>query len=144
MTLITLSYSYEVTEPQMYRVGDIVEVQMSFVVVPLKSQHFKMLSVLHSIALIDSSFTQVFTSNNSMHALLIEVNRMPWRNIYWGPLPLRQCSQLWNEGLGMKIWWCKRKHILRWMSCRFWHRSSWKKIFLCPLLWVGKKTMDLH
>ncbi|KAF8870508.1 hypothetical protein BD779DRAFT_1455315 [Infundibulicybe gibba] len=45
--------------PQTFRVGDIVEVQVSFVVVPLKQQRYKMMGVLHAIALLDTSFSQV-------------------------------------------------------------------------------------
>jgi hypothetical protein len=45
--------------PQAFRIGDIVEAQVSFVVVPLKSEGTKMLIVLRSVALLDSAFTQV-------------------------------------------------------------------------------------
>jgi hypothetical protein len=55
---ITL-HSYRVAKPQIFRIGDIVEVQISFIAVPLKRQNFKMLTVLRSIALLDSSFSEV-------------------------------------------------------------------------------------
>jgi hypothetical protein len=57
--LMIFSSSFKDAKPQIFRIGDIVEVQMSFVCVPLKEQNFKLLTVLHSIALIDSTFTQV-------------------------------------------------------------------------------------
>jgi hypothetical protein len=62
---LTILLSFEEAKPQIFRLGDIVEVQMSFVCVPLKEQNFKMLTVLHSIALIDSTFTQVSTRNQA-------------------------------------------------------------------------------
>jgi hypothetical protein len=55
--------SYNRATPQMFRLGDIVEAQMSFIAIPLRGQTFKMITVLHSIALIDSTFTQVSQSN---------------------------------------------------------------------------------
>ncbi|KAF8868776.1 hypothetical protein BD779DRAFT_1683078 [Infundibulicybe gibba] len=44
--------------PQSFRVGDLVDVQLSFVIVPLKEQRYKMVTVLHSIALVNGSFSQ--------------------------------------------------------------------------------------
>ncbi|KAF8874343.1 hypothetical protein BD779DRAFT_1451004 [Infundibulicybe gibba] len=45
--------------PQIFRVGDLVDIQVSYIVVPLKSHKFKMLPVLRTIALVDSTFSQV-------------------------------------------------------------------------------------
>ena len=56
---LTKKKRYEMAEPQIYRVGDIVEAQISFVAIPLKGQKYKMSPILHSIALIDGSFTTV-------------------------------------------------------------------------------------
>ncbi|KAF8815676.1 hypothetical protein BYT27DRAFT_7079376 [Phlegmacium glaucopus] len=39
--------------------GDIVEIQVSFIVVPLKDNKFKMIVVLRSITLLDPYFSQV-------------------------------------------------------------------------------------
>ncbi|KAF8879257.1 hypothetical protein BD779DRAFT_1407445, partial [Infundibulicybe gibba] len=44
---------FQVAKPQVFRIGDLVEVQVSFAVVPLKGGKYKMLSVLRSIALLD-------------------------------------------------------------------------------------------
>ncbi|KAF8075764.1 hypothetical protein FPV67DRAFT_1407739 [Lyophyllum atratum] len=52
-------YSYQKIGPQSFRTGDIVEIQVSFVVVPLKGEKYKMISVLRSIAFIDGNFKQV-------------------------------------------------------------------------------------
>ncbi|RDB30758.1 hypothetical protein Hypma_005840 [Hypsizygus marmoreus] len=51
--------------PQTFRVGDLVEVQLSFVVVPLKGDKYKMLAVLRSIALLDGQFRQVANVKSS-------------------------------------------------------------------------------
>ena len=51
--------SFVTKGPQIFRVGDIVEVQISFIVVPLKGQNMKMHCVLHAIALLSENFTQV-------------------------------------------------------------------------------------
>ncbi|KAF8809206.1 hypothetical protein BYT27DRAFT_7232338 [Phlegmacium glaucopus] len=49
----------ETIGPQIFRIGDIVEIQVSFIVVPLKDNKFKMIVVLRSIALLDPYFSQV-------------------------------------------------------------------------------------
>ena len=41
----------------MFRVGDIVQVQLSFVVIPIKAGRRKMLTILRSLALLDEAFT---------------------------------------------------------------------------------------
>ncbi|KAF8076944.1 hypothetical protein FPV67DRAFT_1406351, partial [Lyophyllum atratum] len=50
--------------PQAFRIGDIVEIQVSFIVVPLKGERFKMMTVLRSIALIDGTFSKVRLDSN--------------------------------------------------------------------------------
>jgi hypothetical protein len=50
---------FEPTGPHVFRIGDIVEVQMSFIVVPLKGKLLKMRTVLHSIALLNGQLTKV-------------------------------------------------------------------------------------
>lgn len=47
--------------PIQIRMGDIIEAQVSFVVVPLKGRKYKMLIVLRAIAIIDSSLVKVST-----------------------------------------------------------------------------------
>ena len=49
----------EGVNPQIFRVGDIVKVQVSFITVPLKDNKHKMIVMLQSIALLDASFSQV-------------------------------------------------------------------------------------
>jgi hypothetical protein len=53
--------SVETVNPQIFRVGDIVEAQVSFIVVPLKDKKYKMIVVLRSIALLDATFSQART-----------------------------------------------------------------------------------
>ncbi|KAF5366486.1 hypothetical protein D9615_005098 [Tricholomella constricta] len=50
--------THEKVGPQMFRIGDIIEIQVSFVVVPLKGDRYKMITVLRSIALINGAFSQ--------------------------------------------------------------------------------------
>ena len=51
--------SMEAANPQIFRVGDIVEAQVSFIVVPIKANKHKMIVVLRSVALLDGTFSQV-------------------------------------------------------------------------------------
>ncbi|KAF8805795.1 hypothetical protein BYT27DRAFT_7103684, partial [Phlegmacium glaucopus] len=44
---------------KIFQIGDIVEIQVSFIVVPLKDNKFKMIVVLRSITLLDLYFSQV-------------------------------------------------------------------------------------
>jgi hypothetical protein len=46
-------------DPIKIRVGDIVEIQSSFVVIPVRGGEYKMVSLLRSVTLIDKSHTQV-------------------------------------------------------------------------------------
>jgi hypothetical protein len=47
------------TKPASFRVGDIVEAQVSFVVVPLKDNKYKMVITLRALAILNASVTQV-------------------------------------------------------------------------------------
>jgi hypothetical protein len=49
----------------MFRIGDIVQAQLSFVVIPVKGGHRKMLTILRSLALLDRSFSQVKINQTS-------------------------------------------------------------------------------
>jgi len=60
MMLMTTK-SVETVNPQIFRVGDIVEAQVSFIAVPLTDNKHKMIIVLRSIALLDTTFSQVRT-----------------------------------------------------------------------------------
>ncbi|KAF8235860.1 hypothetical protein L208DRAFT_1254761, partial [Tricholoma matsutake] len=55
-------YSVEMVNPQIFQVSDIVEAQVSFVVMLLKDNKYKMIVVLCSIALLDTRFSQVRTT----------------------------------------------------------------------------------
>jgi hypothetical protein len=61
---------FEAEGPQILRVGDLVELQVSFVVVPLKGHAAKVQTVLHSAALLDGQFSKVSRSYLSLTALL--------------------------------------------------------------------------
>ena len=51
--------SFFLTGPQIFQEGDIVEIQMSFIIIPLRDQKSRMSIVLQSINLLDGQFTQV-------------------------------------------------------------------------------------
>lgn len=44
---------YETIAPQAFRIGDIVEAQLSLVVIPMRGGKFKMITVLRAITLIE-------------------------------------------------------------------------------------------
>ncbi|KAF8801145.1 hypothetical protein BYT27DRAFT_7011805, partial [Phlegmacium glaucopus] len=44
---------FQACEPQMFRTGDIVQAQLSFVIIPVKAGQRRMLTVLRSLALLD-------------------------------------------------------------------------------------------
>lgn len=50
---------YHYTTPQTFQEGDIVEIQVSFIVIPLRDQKFRTSVVLRSINLLEGRFTQV-------------------------------------------------------------------------------------
>jgi hypothetical protein len=53
------SIRFEKCGPQTFHVGDLVEIQLSFVGVPLKEKRRKVLVVLRSMALLDGRFSIV-------------------------------------------------------------------------------------
>ena len=55
----TFQHRYTPVKPVIFGVGDIVEVQASFMAVPLKQGKFKTMMVLRGITLVDGTFTQV-------------------------------------------------------------------------------------
>jgi hypothetical protein len=59
-TDVALNARYVNSEPQMFRVGDIVQAQVSFIVIPMKGGRRKMLTVLRSLALLDGSLSTVW------------------------------------------------------------------------------------
>ncbi|KAF9455429.1 hypothetical protein BDZ94DRAFT_1367666 [Collybia nuda] len=51
------SKQYETMNPALFRIGDIVEAQISFLVVPIKNNyHFRVMPILRAITLLDSKF----------------------------------------------------------------------------------------
>jgi len=55
----TFRHRYTPVKPVIFGVSDIVEVQASFMAVPLKQGKFKSVMVLRGITLVDGTFTQV-------------------------------------------------------------------------------------
>ena len=52
-------FRFSEADPTQFRVGDIVEIQMTITTVPLKKNRFKMINQLRTVALLDGSFTDV-------------------------------------------------------------------------------------
>lgn len=62
--------SFLPTGPQTFQDGDIVEIQMSFIVIPLRDQKSRVSVVLRSISLLDGQFTQVSEVRQEIKAKL--------------------------------------------------------------------------
>jgi hypothetical protein len=50
---------FQPTKPQTFQVGDIVEVQVSFIAIPIRDNKWKISTILRSVNLFNGSFTQV-------------------------------------------------------------------------------------
>ncbi|KAH9970052.1 hypothetical protein BGW80DRAFT_1173423, partial [Lactifluus volemus] len=59
---------YERCDPHMFRAGDLVEAQLSFVVIPVKGGRRKMLAVLRSLALIKGTNFKKVSTNHIDHS----------------------------------------------------------------------------
>ena len=57
--LLLTKTSFQATGPQIFQLGDIVEVQVSFVAIPLRGKKWKISMILRSISLFEGRFTQV-------------------------------------------------------------------------------------
>lgn len=51
--------SFQAIEPQLIQIGDIVEIQVSFIGIPLRDNRWKISMVLRTISLLEGKFTQV-------------------------------------------------------------------------------------
>jgi len=64
-------------KPQVFHIVDIIQVQLSFIVIPVNGGHQKILSVLCSLALLDGSFCKVycmsltFEPNSTLFTLML-------------------------------------------------------------------------
>lgn len=50
---------YETIPPQAFRVGDVVEAQVSLVVIPMRAEKCKMLIILRAVTLIEARSSKV-------------------------------------------------------------------------------------
>ena len=57
--LLLMKTSFQATGPQIFQLSDIVEVQVSFVAIPLRGKKWKISTILRSISLFEGRFTQV-------------------------------------------------------------------------------------
>jgi len=104
---------------QMFWVGDIVETQLSFVVVPLKAKTFKMMTILHSIMLLDR-FSQVRLT------LLECPEKMLVKGICPHQTHINMQSRIWNskwKGWKASTYGC-RWCITNVMMTGSWHKKS--------------------
>ena len=46
-------------DPAKFRLGDIVEVQLSFIALPVRGEKYRMKSILRSLALLDNTHSEV-------------------------------------------------------------------------------------
>jgi hypothetical protein len=60
---IDLSDRFVTANPASFRVGDVVEAQISFVLVPIRDNKFTLKLVLRALSLLDSNQTKVFHNN---------------------------------------------------------------------------------
>ncbi|KAF8220026.1 hypothetical protein L208DRAFT_1336195, partial [Tricholoma matsutake] len=61
---------FQAVGPHTFHIGDIVETQVSFIAMPLKEQKYKLLVVLHLIALLNKAYSQVsICLNNTRYVL---------------------------------------------------------------------------
>lgn len=68
--LLTPSRKFEEISPAKFRVGDIVQAQLSFIAVPTKRNKHMMRLVLRAISILDSSITNVRYILNELRQLL--------------------------------------------------------------------------
>lgn len=54
-----ISHRYCTIDPTKFRIGDIVEAQVSFTSVPLKEKKYKMIIVLRALTILDSTVVKV-------------------------------------------------------------------------------------
>ena len=59
MILIVDNVRYPSISPIKIQIGDIVEVQMSIVAVPVKGRESKLMTLLRSVTIMDGTYTQV-------------------------------------------------------------------------------------
>ena len=60
------------TKPITFRHGDIVEVQVSFAMLPLREKKFKLSLILRSISLLDATYSQAcvtLTTHNNINSM---------------------------------------------------------------------------
>ena len=57
--LLKLRTSFQATGPQIFQLGDIVEVQVSFIAIPMRGKKWKISTILRRISLFEGRFTQV-------------------------------------------------------------------------------------
>jgi hypothetical protein len=70
-TILTAMYSFATFDPAKFKIGDIVEIQLSVTVAAVKDGRFKMIPQLRSLAQLDSTHRQVRVQHNKSILLLM-------------------------------------------------------------------------
>jgi hypothetical protein len=70
-------YRYIDADPTGFRAGDIVEVQFTFIVIPIKREKHRMMMVLRALTLLDSTHTTVCNCTEHIFTQLMYSCRSP-------------------------------------------------------------------
>jgi hypothetical protein len=54
-----IRHRFQPIEPQLIKTGDIVELQISFIAVPIQDNKYRISTVLRSVSILDGQFSQV-------------------------------------------------------------------------------------
>ena len=128
ITILTKMKSVENVNPQFFRVGDIVEAQVSFIAVPLKDNKYKMIAVLRLIPLLDTTFSKVSLLRTYLYISYPQTSRMHW-SVEW--VSLNRHSERWH--------WSSR-----WAMANTWMQRSQSRWRLANPLRGARKQIDKY
>ena len=74
--LMTPFYRFCQADPARFRVGDIVEAQITIAAVPMRNDKFKMICQLRSLALLDGAFADVSKSSCGLSYFEHQTNKI--------------------------------------------------------------------
>ncbi len=66
-----MGYSYIPVKPQLFRIGDIVEAQITLAVIRGKKRTHRMKPILRAIVMLDKGYTQVHAKPRILHSILM-------------------------------------------------------------------------
>ena len=80
-----LCLSFKEAGPQIFQEGDIVELQVSFIVVPVRDQKFRMSIVLRGVTLLEGIFTQVSAVLKTTRCDVVDANILTRMHLWRRP-----------------------------------------------------------